>query len=626
MDDLQRNSWLEQIRQLKELLVDFHDAYVFFEFSIPRMGKRADVILVLNGLIFVLEYKVGTAHYDNQSILQTTDYALDLKNFHEGSHDKTIIPILVSTNAEERSPELIYSEDHVANVLCANKETLGEIISYCIRSSSRQAFDPVEWSHSIYKPTPTIVEAAQALYRGHHVDEISRSDAGAINLSHTNQTISEIIENTKHRGEKSICFMTGVPGAGKTLAGLNIVSCRTNADEEEHAVFLSGNGPLVDVLREALAIDEVTRSKEDPALNTVTMGDARRKAWSFIQNIHHFRDDNLRTDMPPIEKVVVFDEAQRAWNKNQTSKFMKEKRAITDFDMSEPDFLLSVMNRHEGWCTVICLIGGGQEINVGEAGLGGWAEALRDHYSDWNVYCSENLLEPEYSSDEDINQLLNAVDAKKTPNLHLSVSLRSFRAENLSNFVNALLCFDHENINRLRFLIEDYPIYLTRSLDVARDWLRRQARGSERAGLVASANARRLKPLGINVKERADPKNWFLKDKNDIRSSSFLEDVATEFDIQGLELDWIGVCWGADLRFNEDTWSMNKFSGSKWQNVNAEERRRYLLNAYRVLLTRARQGMVIFVPEGDENDHTRLPEFYDTSFEYLRSLNIPCLD
>lgn len=623
LDDLQKNSWIEQINQLKTLLPELPEGYVFLEFAIPRMGKRVDTILVIDGTIFVLEYKVGTSTYDKHSIEQTIDYALDLKNFHEGSHNKVIIPILVATGAENRIAELTFDRDMVASITLANQSTLGSIIKSFLSKQNEIYFNAIEWAISRYKPTPTIIEAAQALYKNHSVEEISRSDSGAINLSHTNASISQVIENSKLSGKKSICFITGVPGAGKTLAGLNIATTRMNIAEDEHAVFLSGNGPLVDVLREALAIDEVKQSKLDPSIPNLTKKAAYQNASTFIQNIHHFRDDNLTNPGAPIEKVVVFDEAQRAWSKEQTSRFMREKRGIVDFDMSEPEFLLSVMDRHESWCTVVCLIGGGQEINRGEAGLTEWLAALKDAFPNWDVHCSSEILGKEYSWGKNINDQLTELAATKNKDMHLAVSIRSFRAEHLSNFINSILHLDMKSARNELALLDGYPLFITRDLDKARNWLRDHARGSERTGLVASSNANRLKPLGVNVRDKPDPKSWFLKENDDIRSSSFLENVATEFDIQGLELDWVGMCWGADLRYTGSGWSMHNFKGSKWTNVHKDFSKQYLINAYRVLLTRARQGLIIFVPEGSDIDHTRPAEFYDASYEYLKSIGIP---
>jgi hypothetical protein len=616
LKEKQRNSWIQQIEILKENLTFCPEAHLLFEFTIPRMGKRVDNILIWKGIIYVIEFKVGDSTYFKGARDQVMDYALDLKNFHEESHDKIIVPILVSTQGLEEENELHVDSDYIYSPLLANRNNLGELINEVNKMTVKHAsIDPVKWENGVYKPTPTIIEAAQALYQGHSVEDISRSDSGAINLSKTSTKVNQIIDYAKVNKEKVICFITGVPGAGKTLAGLNIANSRHNFVEEEHAVFLSGNGPLVNVLREALARNEITNHPE------IKKSEARKKVGAFIQNIHHFRDEYLKTDRAPIEKVIIFDEAQRAWNREQTSKFMKEKRGINGFNMSEPEFLISVMDRHLDWAVIICLIGGGQEINTGEAGLPEWFFALRHKFSNWKVYVSDQITDNEYMRDYSFYEITKGLNFHLEKELHLSVSVRSFRSEKLSHVIKSLLDLELNNAKETYKLIkENYPIVVTRDLSKAKTWLRKRARGTERIGIIASSGGLRLKPYGVWVKNSIDPANWFLNDKDDIRSSYFLEDVATEFDVQGLELDWVCLAWDADLRLVDGTWSYNNFSGTKWNNINKAEKQVYLKNAYRVLLTRARQGMVIFVPEGDINDQTRLPLFYDETYEYLKSI------
>lgn len=394
VDLRQRDAWMSQITDLKELSKAIPDSHLFLEFAIPRMGKRADVVVVARGIIFVLEYKVGASEYARHGIDQVLDYALDLKNFHEGSHDRTIVPILVATDAPDQPSEVLAWSDKVVRPILANRATLLPRMQSLMQDLRDATFDPLGWAASPYKPTPTIVEAAQALYQGHDVEEISRSEAGAENLSHTAAYIANTIEDAKRTQEKAICFVTGVPGSGKTLAGLNIANQRTEAHEDEHAVFLSGNGPLVAVLREALAIDKVEQGRASG--KRPSKKDALRNTSTFIQNIHHFRDEYVGVHTPPIERVVVFDEAQRAWTKEQASRFMQDKRGQADFEMSEPQFLLSVMDRHQGWCVVVCLIGGGQEINTGEAGLEEWLTSIERHYPHWRVHVSDRLTQSDY--------------------------------------------------------------------------------------------------------------------------------------------------------------------------------------------------------------------------------------
>lgn len=617
---LQTNAWREQIRILKSALHEFGDGHVFFEFSIPRMGKRADCVFILDGVVFVIEFKVGEETYPTYAIEQVVDYTLDLKNFHLGSHNLPLIPILVSTEAPHRESSLILSRDLIANSMLANRGNLSTIMRSVVNRLNAPPIDAEAWADSGYRPTPTIVEAAQALYNNHSVEDISRSDSGAINLTTTSDCINRIIRATEAERRKSICFVTGVPGAGKTLAGLNIATQNMKFGDD-HSVFLSGNGPLVDVLREALArnIQDTSKAVGKKISKTV----AARRANAFIQNIHHFRDEYVGTTEPPTDRIVVFDEAQRAWTRDQLSSFMRRKKGRPDFDQSEPQFLVDVMNRHET-CTIVCLIGGGQEINRGEAGLEEWLNALRSNFPDWSIHYSNLIVEDSnYLNNQELKSWL-IDNAKEEKELHLSVSIRSFRSEKASAFVEALLSSRIDEATELQAALKNsgYPVVLTRSLSTAKEWLKIMARGSERMGIVASSGAYRLRPLGLSVKHKIDAPLWFLNERNDVRSSYFLEEVATEFDIQGLELDWTCVCWDGDLFFKDGKWIRRKFKGTKWQNIKDQFNRRYLTNAYRVLLTRARQGSVILVPHGDPEDKTRLPEFYDGTYEYLRSIGI----
>lgn len=613
----QRLAWQEQIRLLQISLTCFDAGLIFFEFSIPRMGKRADVVLLIGSVIFVVEFKVGSDTFDRAALEQVHDYALDLKNFHRGSHHHAILPILIATKAPcQRCDSIDFAADGVAQPVGVSPSELIPLITLTLARLDAAPIDSATWARSGYQPTPTIVEAAQALYRDHDVREISRSDAGAMNLGLTTDCLSEIIEHSKRNHRKSICFVTGVPGSGKTLAGLNVATTRAKDHSDEHAVFLSGNGPLVEVLREALARDQSNREG-------ISKKDALRKVTSFVQNIHHFRDEALKDLRAPAEKVVVFDEAQRAWDRNQTSKFMQQKRGHFDFDESEPAFLISVMDRHDDWCVIICLVGGGQEINTGEAGLAEWLFSISGRFPTWDTYISHRLEDPDYIWDSKTASALASLNLIQQEALHLSVSMRSFRAESLSEFAGHVV----ENrparaLEAYAQIADRYPIVLVRDLNAARTWLRNRGRGSERYGLLASSGANRLRPEGIFIKAKIDAPTWFLNDRADVRASYYMEEVATEFDVQGLELDWSGVCWDADFRYEKPAWKHYSFRGTTWQRTNAEERQLYLKNAYRVLLTRARQGMVIYVPVGSLDDPTRHTSYYDQTYEYLRQCGI----
>jgi hypothetical protein len=621
LDERSRNSWIGQIAVLKDNLACIPEGHCLLEYTIPRMGKRVDTIVLAHGIIFVIEFKVGEKYYHAHALDQVMDYGLDLKNFHLESHVRPIVPILIATEAEAVNNRVIAYDDKVYKPLKANKENLGKILCQVTDRIPASPIDPVVWIDSIYKPTPTIIEAAQALFRNHSVAEITRADAGAINLSNTTTAIAEIIDSAKKESHKAICFVTGVPGAGKTLAGLNIAIQRLKTDENEHAVFLSGNGPLVKVLREALARNKVELAGEN--YERLSKNIAYTEARTFIQNIHHFRDDALNSQKKPLEKVVVFDEAQRAWTLTQTAAFMKQKRGQADFSMSEPQFLISVMDRHTDWAVIIGLIGGGQEINTGEAGLIEWFSAVKQYFPEWQVYASNSLTDYEYTRGQELGKMVNPEQLQLDSRLHLAVSVRSFRSEKVSELVKAILDNDPKKAANLYHSIKDnYPIFVTRNLDHAKEWLRGTARGTERYGLLASSGGSRLRPAGVNVKAEIDVVYWFLNNKRDVRSSYYLEEVATEFDIQGLELDWTCVAWDADLRYVNAEWEHKAFRGTIWQSIKDDIRKLYLKNAYRVLLTRARQGLVIFIPNGDENDHTRLPIFYDGTHDYLCSIGL----
>jgi hypothetical protein len=614
----QRDSWLEEAAILQRVLLR-HSGALYLEFTIPRMGRRIDALVIIGPVIFVLEFKVGERAFASQDEDQVVDYALDLHNFHEGSHGAYIAPILISTQAglnQLRIPAM-RPPDRLFEVSRTNVESLGETIDRILGLVAEPEIPIEHWEESGYKPTPTIIEATLALYRGHSVAEISRSDAGATNLSRTAGTVASIVEATRARSQKSICFVTGVPGAGKTLVGLDAATKHIDHKDELYSVFLSGNGPLVEILQEALARDKVRQERLRGRV--ARKGAALSEVRAFIQNVHHFRDECLvDAHKPPVEHVAIFDEAQRAWNLKQTVDFMRRKKRRPDFNQSEPEFLISCLDRHKDWAVIICLVGGGQEINTGEAGIAEWLAALERSFPEWRIYVSDRLVDSEYGAGQIVEALRAREHVEFHSDLHLATSIRSFRSEHVSKLVKELLDLELDAAREtLRQVHERYPIALTRDLDVARQWLRDRARGSERYGIVVSSQAERLKPHALDVKTPVNPVHWFLNGKDDVRSSYYLEDVATEFHIQGLEVDWACVVWDADFRFAPEGWNHWSFRGNGWQRILALDRQRYLKNAYRVLLTRARQGMVVVVPRGAADDPTRNPAYYDQTFDYL---------
>jgi len=458
-----------------------------------------------------------------------------------------------------------------------------------------------------YEPTPTIIEAAQALYMGHEVRELSQSHASAEHLERTFQAVRRAIERASTgEGRRGICFVTGVPGAGKTLAGLNVVH---KLAEGGRATFLSGNGPLVSVLQSVLARDLHHRQG-------VAAPEAKRKASTLVTNVHRWLEEYVdrRPDAIPLERIVVFDEAQRAWNRiHSKRKFGR--------DRSEPEMMLEALSRSQEGAVLVALVGGGQEINTGEAGLSEWGRTLAKDFRSWGISVSPELLQGHTSVAGSTlfpdTSLAHGLQVETDPDLHLPVTQRSFRAQKLTEWVEHVLASRPREAALTMEHLKDYPIVLTRSLERAREWLRDRTRGLRRCGLLASSGARRLRQHGISVRESVDATKWFLQPPEDVRSSNFLELAITEFGVQGLEVDWAGLAWDGDLTRASDHWRIRTFRGSRWTKVSNPEERGFVLNRYRVLLTRAREGLVIWVPEGDPTDQTRAPNHYHEIFEYL---------
>lgn len=644
------NSWNEEIEVVKNAVAGYAGrGSVFFEYNIPRMGKRVDVILTIDNVVLVLEFKTFEQKSSYEAIIQVWDYALDLKNFHEGSLNRPIIPILVASNEKNKNLQLTLEsyEDNVYRPLVCNDTKLNECINNIINTvhCANDNFNDIQWANSGYEPTPTIIEAAVALYEHHTVADITKHGG---DIDKASEQLQKIINKCRKKNRKAVCFITGVPGAGKTLIGLNTAIDQYNSGEK--AVYLTGNFPLVEVLQEALSRDYVRREKKRVEIEggkACSKKEARSKVKAFIQMIHHYRDLYIEgtevkngeiipiegyfrshTDKAyvPTEHVAIFDEAQRAWTKDELQRFMKEKKGISDFPYSEPEYLISCMDRRKDWGVVVCLVGNGQSINKGEAGLKEWIESIHRRYSSWDVYMSEHLMSSGEISDDDMNLIRPSLISCN--DLHLRVSMRSFRSEKVSIFVNQLLNLEKENAKATLKELSNYPIVMTRSLETAKKWLKEHARGSERYGILASSKGERLKAININVRYQPDFVHWFLEDETDIRSSNALEDTLTEFKVQGLEIDWACVAWDADLRLNKQHTKWQHYqlrSGTKWQNINKEINQEYQINAYRVLLTRARQGMVIVVPKGDNGvppDETRRPEWYDSIYEYLKDIGI----
>lgn len=668
-----REAWKGEIEILKASLktLDKSSGRIIFEYDIPRLGKRIDVVLLIDGIVFCLEFKVGESQINEADIDQVLDYALDLKNFHKFSQDRLIVPILIATKHKGSSSKIQMSvyDDRIVNPLISGESGIVAVISAVLNQFDDESPVNEDWIISPYAPTPTIIEAARTLYESHSVEDITRHEADKVTTDKTIEYILEVIKKSKANREKSICFVTGVPGAGKTLVGLDVAVKQTYQDsdqplEDEGAVYLSGNGPLVAVLNEALARDNYSKCKNRGENKKLT--DSRREVGKFIQIIHRYRDNMLAKIKNPVENgileidpqkaikqqnagygevehVAIFDEAQRSWTHKRLADYLKRggtygnKLKVPNFPMSEASFLIWALDQREDWATIVCLVGGGQEINTGEAGISEWIKSLNETFTHWKVYISPKLTEPEYAEGK-VNELLaQNKNVTYADSLHLGVSLRSYRAEKLSAFVHALLEVN-ENAKDIYAEIKDnYPIYLTRDMETAKRWLHNKVRGTEKTGVLITKESARYKPLGIHVLVNDDLNavHWFLEDKTDTRSSNYLEDAATEIQVQGLEMDYTCILWDADMQYHDGKWKYFRFNGKNaWSELKADggkqEQMKYMLNAYRVLLTRARIGMVICVPEGNPNksvngfweDQTRQPMYYEGTYQYLKSLGL----
>ena len=623
----QEKSWKEFIRILSHVFTDLKaknnlpkNSALLFEYKIPRREKRIDCVLIIGSKIIVIEFKFND-QTGNAGKIQLEDYCLDLRDFHKESRDRKIFPILLSTATGKDFSGIVLEEKLVQNVIKTTKESLIKAIEIILEfdSESQKKIEYKKWNQSAYSPTPTIIEAVMTLYKGQSVEEITRHHAGIDNLNKTTNSVVNAIRDAKANNTKIICFITGVPGAGKTLAGLNIAHLdEFQSEGSSLATFLSGNVPLINVLREALKRDllkKYKRGEKEAKENEVI------RISTFLEKVHTFIDTYYFTKKEvPETKILIFDEAQRAWSKEH-----KIKKSEGRYQKSEPHILFEIMNRHKDWCAIVALIGGGQEINTGESGLQEWGKAIIKNFKDWKVYISPYLIKnKEFSAHKPLfNQLPTNVNIKTDIDFHLSVSIRSYNAERLSDWVNSVLSFEMAKALQIHNdYLYGFPIYITRNLEGAKAFLKTKRLGTRRVGLVASSGGRRLRADGIDVDILLDETHWFLNPSEDIRSSNFLELAGKDFKIQGLELDWTCICWDADLIIENSNWQFQSFGGTKWKSVNKPAQREFIKNKYRVLMTRAREGMIFFIPKGDLEDETRLPEFYDPIYEYLVSCGL----
>lgn len=595
---------------------------IFLELPLYRLRRRIDVVVLAPNTIFVLEMKVGAADFSGPDRRQVEEYALDLRDFHRGSCGIPIVPALWCTSAPSQQPYLKLGPEMVRPVHELGANDLSFVLAQLARRESGAASRIAEpWDAAGYEPVPTVIEAATTMFSGHGVEEIARADAG--NLATAAKCVVGLVESAKRDGQRSLVFVTGVPGSGKTLAGLQVVheSVEQGVEQRGDIVYLSGNTPLVTVLREALARDDHSRRRSRGEESRI--GDVRSAVRARIQHIIDFLREYL-TDQapPPHEHAIVFDEAQRAWDAKQGKK--KFGRTA-----SEPQLLLEIMGRKDDWCVLVGLVGGGQEINTGENGMAEWGEAIRSlgpaEASRWTVYCPPAARDGDSTTANlGLGELPIGVRVHQLDELSLTVPLRAYRSPRITDWIDAVISGDQEVARRLSKEISEYPIMLTRSLAAAKRWLHERGRGERRYGLVASSGARRLRAEGMGVTLNATDgmaiAQWYLNPRVDVRSSYSLEVMANEYTTQGLELDFVGLCWGGDfVRSEGGSWAHRRFAGTKWSQVRSEDRRRFTENSYRVLMSRAREGLVIWIPTGSPTDPTRAPRTLDATAKFLQA-------
>jgi hypothetical protein len=629
------DAWRDQLPSItsavRRLLAEMPTAgrwHILLEYPIPMVGRRIDAVLLAGNIIIVIETKTGASR--TSAVRQVEDYSINLACFHEPSAGRKIIPFVISDSEVSGSSERTTFDRLIEPCQVCNKDDVAErLVDACELSAAQGGpqVDPDTWNRGRFRPVPSIVRAAVALYSDMNVFEIGHSCAAREDLNTTTQAILTAVEQAQRYGEKVICFVTGVPGAGKTLVGLNAVHAPSIRDVGS---FLSGNGPLVRVIQEALVRDVTRRISEHAPKNR---RQAELEVRAFVHSVHRFADEYYREDKKqPAQKVVIFDEAQRAWDSAQNKK---KKRP----EVSEAQMMLEIMDRHDDWAVLIALIGGGQEINSGEAGLAEWGRALTN-FPEWKIAASPVVLDSAQNESGfclfENTSFENSIRVRPSEALHLRVSNRSIRAQQISDWVNAVLEGHQLEAQTIAGQMQVTPT-LTRSLGFARRWLEGNRRGTTRSGLVTSATSTRLRADGLEptfgFHQDFDWEHWFLdtadcelsdcdhKYCNDVRASSKLEVAATQFEIQGLELDWVGVCWGEDLLWEGDRWECRKFNNKAWKVVpqKSARKRTYLKNAYRVLMTRARQSMILYIPKPLLEDGSRMHSGLDHTAEFLRS-------
>ncbi|MDB5372525.1 MAG: hypothetical protein JWP04_1167 [Belnapia sp.] len=611
----QLSAWRQQVAILAAAVAECagQDWTIAFEFDLLRLEKRIDAVVLTDRAILVLEFKVGATAASRADRAQAWDYAQDLYDFHAASRIHPILPVVVATRlaapAALQPPLPIPGISLTAEASAASLPGLIAALQASL-PLPQQPIDGEAWLAAPYRPVPSIIEAAATLFARNSVAEIAEARADAPNLTRTTEAIQQALDAARAAGEHVVVFVTGIPGAGKTLCGLNIVFGEAR---RAGTAFLTGNAPLVAVLREALAcnragIDLALGPSNDPERRQRAgrLRQARHESAAALQNVHRFLADNAHQSAPPAERVIVFDEAQRAWDADQAQR--DTQRRVSTLTMSEPAHALAIMGRHPGFAAIVALIGGGQEINTGEAGLREWGRVIQATPG-WHAVAAPGALTAADPSQRlaDTPQPWLRIAA----DLHLAVSMRSIRDDAAALWVDAMLRGAVAEAAGIAQASTALPFLVTRSLDAARQALRRLTPGLRRCGFVRSSGARRLRAEGFDAQliGTEEPVAWFLERWPDIRASDALETAATEYACQGLELDTVGLAWGGDFRHGPGGWQSWRFAGTAWQRVRGATEQEFIRNTYRVLLTRARYETIIWVPTGSPADDP----FHDTT-------------
>ena len=626
----QQGAWVNQIHLLKNALKG-KNGYIIFEYSIISLNKRIDVVLLMDGIVYSLEFKNNETEFTREDMNQADGYGYALKTFHQESKDRYVAPILIATRArdEDCSSSSDLGFDKLFTLFNANPKKMMDYINAIQEKYGEKKEYTIEdfkkWIRSPIKANPTIIESARQIYSNHQVEELYQFDAGKENLAITEEAVNEIVKEAKRDKKKIICFVTGVPGAGKTLVGLDLAGKSRNHKNEglPEAIFFSGNGPLIKVLTNALGKDAFARhperySSEYRAVDAVK---------SFIQDLHAYKRELISSsNQIPDENVLIFDEAQRVWDQEKLSSwFAKQKNGLQYRDASESDLLLNILKDKE-WGVIVALVGLGQDIYTGENGIRTWFDSLLKKFTEWEIRFSDEIFSQSADQLSDLQDTILALKrVKVVDGLHLKTAIRSPRAQNISDFVEAVLNNQPERAVKAMERFDNYPIFITRDLNKAKQWARQNRRRKEHCGMLYSSNGKTMRRImpGIN---NFYIHRWFL-DQDGKDSSNALEYAASEFDVQGLELDWGLLGWDMDMFFDGKQWHEQRMLSDRFYKESSENDKKHILNSYRVLMTRARKGLVIYVPlTGDRDDLYHVNRYYDFTYRYLKSCGIKDLD